>query len=66
MPYGISNKMLGWSCCINSKGHICVEIWCDLDIHTSLTINIHRNITAVINFQNLDIPGKRSIGAQKT
>jgi hypothetical protein len=42
------------------------EILCYLDIHTSLTISIHRNITALVNFKNLNISGKRFIGAQKT
>jgi hypothetical protein len=66
MPYEISSKMLGWSCFINFKGHVVVEIWCDLDIHTSLTISIHRNINAIANIPNLNIPGKSSIEAQKT
>jgi hypothetical protein len=41
------------------------EIWRHLDIHTSLSISIHRNKTAIVNFRNLNIPGKSSIGAHK-
>ena len=61
MPCKISKLMLGWSCRFNFKGHIFGEIWQNLDIHTSLTISIHRNITPTINIRKLNIPGKSSI-----
>ena len=47
--------MLGWSCCLNFWGHIFGESWFHLDIHTSLTIFIHRNPTAIVNFRNFRI-----------
>ena len=39
-----------------------------IDIRTSLTLTIyiHRKITVIITFRNLNIPDKRSIGAKKT
>ena len=46
------------------KNFLFEDIWYTLVFYTFLTISIHRTMTTIVSFLNLDIPGKIFIGAQ--